>query len=508
MTSQSRIAIVIAVHCLLLSFVIWHHPLWGDETHSWQIAVASKNLIDLVHNARYEMHPLLWYAILFVASRFSTDPNAVKVVHVLIAEGLAFLILRCAPFRWPIRAGLLFTAVFFFEYGVMSRNYSIGALCLLGACAMRKESARELLFACIVLGLAAQCNAFALLIAFVYGMMLVARHALRLRRAKPSRRQVAATAASAAMVLGASALSALQLKPPGDINYPVNPVSLSGPYVLWFLESIGRATTSQWTGWQIGDRAQLAVSAATIASIPLLLRRRRFALAFYFLAMAPALAFDFIAGLSYGRHIYHFFLIYLMALWMGVDPDRDAIGSARELSVNAAMAVILAAQIVGCAGETARDWTHPISRARDVAAFIEARRMADLPIAGYKDIQASNVTAFLNRPIYSFQSQSWRPFIVWKRPWVYDLDAATLSSRIQAFAAAHPDGCLILLSPDNPKVVTNSAFTVLGHFGYPTLTDYTYTLIFMKRQRSSEMTGGVSSGSFRGMTTGQHPQLR
>src|SRR4249919_4086013 len=57
----------IIVSCL----AIFHHELWGDELHSWNIAKASNSFFDLISNTRYEGYPPFWYSVLWVISKLT-----------------------------------------------------------------------------------------------------------------------------------------------------------------------------------------------------------------------------------------------------------------------------------------------------------------------------------------------------------------------------------------------------------------------------------------------------
>lgn len=47
------------------------HEMWRDELQSWMIGRDSSSLGSLVEAVRYERHPVVWYFLLFVLSRFT-----------------------------------------------------------------------------------------------------------------------------------------------------------------------------------------------------------------------------------------------------------------------------------------------------------------------------------------------------------------------------------------------------------------------------------------------------
>ena len=107
---------------------MFHHELWGDEIHSWNIAKASGSFFELISNTRYEGHPPVWYIILWTISKFTHDPFAIQVIHLVIAWLIVFVVLFYSPFPFIIRILIPFGYFFLFEYSVLSRNYAIGIL--------------------------------------------------------------------------------------------------------------------------------------------------------------------------------------------------------------------------------------------------------------------------------------------------------------------------------------------------------------------------------------------
>src|SRR6478672_2729153 len=77
---------------------ISQHELWRDEAKAWLIARHSHSLIDLFNNRRYEGHPVLWYALLYFASRFTANPLVMQLLHALIATAAIVVFVVRAPF--------------------------------------------------------------------------------------------------------------------------------------------------------------------------------------------------------------------------------------------------------------------------------------------------------------------------------------------------------------------------------------------------------------------------
>src|SRR5437763_7625843 len=82
--------VLTAIFLTAAIFNVSHHAMWRDETRAWQIAAASPTLGALRQNLRYEGVPMLWYLILWPATKITANPLAMQLVHVLIAASVVF----------------------------------------------------------------------------------------------------------------------------------------------------------------------------------------------------------------------------------------------------------------------------------------------------------------------------------------------------------------------------------------------------------------------------------
>lgn len=105
--------------------------MWRDEIQAWLLARDTVWPWEIFHTIRYEGHPGLWHLLLWIISRFSWDPVWMQVLHGSIATASAYLIWRHSPFPWWVSLPIPFGYFFFYEYGVVARNYSISVLIIL-----------------------------------------------------------------------------------------------------------------------------------------------------------------------------------------------------------------------------------------------------------------------------------------------------------------------------------------------------------------------------------------
>ncbi|MBL0052158.1 MAG: hypothetical protein IPP29_11940 [Bacteroidetes bacterium] len=131
-TNENHYQNICAAYFFVLGLIgIWHHEIWLDEAHHFLLGRDSTSFFDLFYNARYEGHPLLWNALLFILTFFTMNIFAMQLLHLLIASANIFLILWYAPFPKHQKLLLTFSYFIFYEYSIVSRNYAVSLFFLL-----------------------------------------------------------------------------------------------------------------------------------------------------------------------------------------------------------------------------------------------------------------------------------------------------------------------------------------------------------------------------------------
>ena len=131
--------VVFVIYLILFAYAIVHHELWGDEIHSWNISKGSEDYFNLISNTRYEGHPPVWYSILWTISKFTHDPSNMQAVQFVIASLVIFFVLFFSPYSILEKILLPFGYFFLFEYGIFTRNYTIGVLLAVCICMIMKR---------------------------------------------------------------------------------------------------------------------------------------------------------------------------------------------------------------------------------------------------------------------------------------------------------------------------------------------------------------------------------
>ena len=129
--------VFVCVFYFVLSFIgILHHEIWLDEMHHFLLARDSASLQELAYNARYDGHPLLWDSMLFLLTRFTHNPFYMQLLHITIALMAVIVFLRNTPFTDLFKILFVFGYFMFYEYNIISRNYSISILFLFISCSL------------------------------------------------------------------------------------------------------------------------------------------------------------------------------------------------------------------------------------------------------------------------------------------------------------------------------------------------------------------------------------
>jgi hypothetical protein len=178
--------LVLAVWFSAVVFTETRHEFWRDEVRAVSLARAADSPADLYRSVQDDGHPLLWYLILFAGKSIVDSPVVLPVLAVAIGFLAAAVFLFFAPFPFWFKCLFLFSAIPFYEFSVMARNYGISMLLLFLIALLYRHRDRLGLPLVFLLVLLANANAhsvvFAAAIGAVWGWdLLVERRAVLTR---------------------------------------------------------------------------------------------------------------------------------------------------------------------------------------------------------------------------------------------------------------------------------------------------------------------------------------
>lgn len=461
--TDARFAAIVSILALLLGLiVILHHEMWRDELQAWRIATSSGTLSELLQNARYEGHPLLWYLCLYVLSRFTDDPLVMQLFHLWIGAAAIFVLCRYAPFtRWQ-KACLSFGYFFFFEYLIVSRNYALGVCALFLFCAVQTQRPERILLAAVLLAVMINTNAFGAIIALAFGgWMLIELLA---------RRQTSSVGSGFMIVLVLAisfAVAGMQSAPPPD-NSPrmlTWNTSLLGSALEKTVASIWRSYVPLplnlphfWNTNVLdemppvrlgtivleGRDAQAALSLGLLVFSAWIFMRTPSVMLLYTVATGGLLLFLHLKVNHGIRHPGHVFLVFVGCLWLSLSkvPYEQPVMMRRASAM--LVTVLFAAGTVAGGLAAATDLVYPFSASKETAEFIEHRGLADFTMIGSGYAMAAAVAGYLNHPVLYAENGQTGTFIQWREKRTRVTPAEVVQMAQEQSRQNHSDVLLIL----------------------------------------------------------------
>lgn len=431
--NASRLALLLAVVFLALSLLkVLQHEMWRDEIGAWSLAKASSSIAGLLHNTKYEGHPLSWFLCLYALSRFTDQPLAMQVLHVLIATAVVYVFTRFSPFTRFEK--LLFAFGYFpsYEYAVISRNYALGLLFVFSSCAIFSRAKRaHVALACILVFLA-QTSMMGMILAISFGLAWGLDSVLAIRAGATQPLQRWRVVCAVLILVVGIAGSIAQIVPPQDRGVAVewrsdvNIRRLALTIMTYWRSYIPiPELTHHFWGTNILDHvwwpseALLAVPLAVLSV--LLVIRHPAALVLWVCGSAGLLAFWYAKYYGALRHHGHLFVLLLAACWISTSsrawtirwPVIDRLAGMLERHRSTLIAGLLAVHVLAGAFASVMDLALPFSASQEVARFIEQRYPSNVVIVGDGDYAASAVAGHLGRPIYYPSSQRFGTFVIW-----------------------------------------------------------------------------------------------
>ena len=443
---------------------ILNHAMWRDELNGWLIAQYSPNLGEFWQNIRYEGHPILWYAFLYLLNQITANPVAMQLFHLGLATASISLFVCYAPFTRLQKLLFVLGYLPLYEYLVISRNYAIAVLILWAICVCFPTRQKNYLILAILLALLANTNAYALLISLSLSFTLILEFLLR----HPLKLELNASflnrGISLLIILVGVMLAVALLIPPTDSN-------LQGGADQWFFnwdfhrfnQSLSRIWNSYILVLVPGDAKPLDVFLFAILSIGIFGFCVTFfwdypiILAFYSCGTGSILLFTYLKFLGSARHYGHLYLILITALWLkdyyspnrllssfidygwippaplnkggensdsGDDQGGETNNVIQKLSCWQGwvkrhfltfLMILLYCQLVSGLVGYIRDLTLPYSASRATARYLQAHQLNQFSLVGSEDFTMTPISGYLGQKIYYPESQKMASFVLFNR---------------------------------------------------------------------------------------------
>ncbi len=481
--------ILTVLYIAAASPVVWAHPLWRDEVQAWVMARDSATPWALVHNMRYDGHPVLWHMLLWLVSRVTVNPAAMQWTHLALAASSVYVLARYSPLTWAAKILFAFSYYAFFEYGIVARNYQVGMLLMLIFCALWQHRRTSFLTQSVVLALLCHANVFAELVAF--GLFTLMFYEMCLTRAgwytwrRHYFRCVAAILIFAAMAW----FSILCMNPPADYSFAVGwNFDLNKHHIERTLNCIwnGIMTVPQdvsnfWNSNALRDdfRGQsmyTGVAWCVGILLGLLIFSPRAALVFV-IGFTGVITFLHVKYPGATRHQGTLFLVFLCSSWIALAPRSRRpwlIGKIWRWGLHVAIIALLCIHVWGNVIAVKQIRRNTWSNSANAAACIKEKMQQGDLFVGERDMIAEAIFAYLpGEKYYSIRTQSWQTFNVFD-----NLDHRKAPYRVaREIADEQQKNVIVILAGDKRRTPRESE--KLGSFG-DSITGDDYTIYRIK----------------------------
>ncbi len=425
----------VLIFMFITGLLLFNHEMWRDELQAWLIAKDSSSILNLFQNLKYEGHPYLWYIGLYVFSRFSDQAFAMQIFHLIIATSVIYIFIKYAPFTRAQKILFMFGYFPLYEYGVISRNYSLGFLLIFAFCAVFQLSRNRnnLLVLSGILFLLSQVSAYALIISIILGLTLVFETLVDtdLKKSLLKNKWIVVTSISI-FVFGIIISILQQILPPDSSS------NAAGGWRLGIdLKEMGRAFTIIWKAYVPIPKLRFHFWGSNIIRNHLLqfiLSSLFFCYFFLLFLRKPAILFLYSAGTlgivavsyakfyGYIRQHGHLFILLVACLWLSAYyPDKkirsqfiNSLSNFCSRYKNRVIIFIFATQLVAGIFAGGLDLLYPFSGGKAAAKFIRDNQMQNMFLIG-DDESAITVAGYLNKKIYYIRGGRVGSFVTWDK---------------------------------------------------------------------------------------------
>jgi hypothetical protein len=456
---------VVLGYALFLAAGITRHELWRDEAQSWLIVRDAGSWRELFHLLSYEGHPAVWYLLLRPLTYATHSPTAMQVLHGVIATAAVCVFVCFSPFTRTQKVLWCFGYYSLFEYGIISRNYSLGVLLLWTLCALWPRRRQAVIVIAIVLALLVNTNVFAALIAASFAAVWLGEPWWRRSRDSAAGDALTRTWprwALALSILIAASVFCLWTVYPAE-NSLIRPAVIrvhDAGATRAFLKHAAQCLADIWRSYvpipdlmtsrfwntnllhldtQMGLVTGVILSGILFMSVVWSLRRIRAAVAMYL--VATTLLVTGLAALlpDAMRHVGHLALAFIACAWVArLERPLDSTGGRPNASL---LTLVLVAQFLAGMYATTVDLRRSFSSGDEAARWLRENGLADAAIVGDVAHRYSPLVARLDTRIYYPVRRAWGSYAL--------LDQAKKDATPQEV----DDACRTLLTEGRPVIL-------------------------------------------------------
>ena len=124
--------LILLIYVVSLCFIGYYHEPWHDEAQAWLIARDDSLWHLITYTTHLEGHPPLWHLLLMPFAKMGVPFElGLKSVNIFICAGAMYLLIIKSPLSWYWRFLLPFSYFMFYQFGIVSRTYSLSMFALM-----------------------------------------------------------------------------------------------------------------------------------------------------------------------------------------------------------------------------------------------------------------------------------------------------------------------------------------------------------------------------------------
>lgn len=444
LTSYPNLLILLVFFVLSLIGIL-RHEIWLDEAQHFLIARDSITLSELFRVCRIEGHPILWNVILFVITRFSSNPFYMQLVHILISCVTVAIILKC-NLSLVEKILVIFGYYFFYEYNIISRNYGLSALLMILPVYYYTKGNATLLTLAILIFFLAQAHLFSLLfsIAFVFTWLVRERNFLL----KQNKRIIIA---AGLIVLAGWIISAFFIIPPWNYGMKFISYDSSGYFstdrivktLSTGLKGIFYIPDYTLPGHQFINTLYfltlnlrvwiiylLSIAAFVIPAY--IIKNDRFALILFCSYILIFTGVYFFLPLVYGIRYFGFFYVAFTCCYLVVRPRVSKTGLILSIS-------IFSLQFINGLYAYSMDFRYPFSEGKEVSHYIGEVRLKDEKVYILNPALRPAISAYTGEKYFGVENGQYLSYCHWDE----SLPDSLLKSKLNAALDSNSSSMII-----------------------------------------------------------------
>jgi hypothetical protein len=393
-SSADRIAIFgfLGLYAVILALVTQKHEMYMDEAQAWLVSRDHSNIFDLIHHLRYEVHPALWYLLLYIPAHLHFPMVSAQIINYALSLAAAWMILSYRRIPLIVRVLLLYGLLFFFM-GVIARSYMLACVLLIGAARCLLAEHQRYWTAMVLLALAINTHLFAIPVAagiFFWLAWFAPSESSKSAIEKLKEQKFWLSVGILGMALLACFFT---IRPAPDISVPEYVIAHTTK-IDYLLLGIGKmwgyflpfrwemlSSANQYVGASQA-RAEVLNALITICLLLLALsvlpgrRSRWFMISVSLLWMAAVWPSVHVPLQSHSTFI---IMSYIIALMIGATDDHDGPWLADHFSWPLLL-LLLCMQVSLCVTYSVQEWGRPFSGAKSAATWLQSSGLDQRPL--------------------------------------------------------------------------------------------------------------------------------